>query len=410
MPKYRIDTSRFRPVIDRLIQSFDEEYQTNYRANVLQDRGRMAEWFRMHTGIVRGERYYSEAIISKIDRSQDGDVVELHISEEVFRALIRLGEGAGDMNEYLSDAEDPGVPGEEGRESSSSERGSFRLGIWIGIGTLAFVGTWLVLWQFPGTWEATGNQVGKLEPFTHFIQAVVSFVFVIWLGSLKKKKLKEIQAVGNDRLHKSFNQLFIGLNIVWFSYLFLYIFLGITSILSVMEQEYVELLKPFADYLNAIGAIGFFYLFLIMDQLSFPIDAQGEGVEKFRRYLSWGIVIGGTLVALATLDRALPLGDYEGILLIFYSLGLAIPYIYCFGRLDSHYFAANRLALAPLYLYGLMQPIWPVLLDAVNHKVDNVIFMTALGLKVYFFLFVAYHLDKGRFRVYFEGMQREYRG
>ncbi len=386
-----------------MIASFDEEYQTNYRANILQDRGRMAEWIRKHTGIVRGERYYSEAIISKIDRAEDGEDVELHISEEVFRALIRLGNGKGEIDQFLSEAE------EQEDSPKSIQKENFRLVTWMGLGTLTFITTWLILLQVPGTWEPTASQVGKLEPFTHFIQAIVSLIFVIWLSVLEKRKLKQVKAIGNERLLKSFHQLFIGLKIVWFSYLLLYLFLGITSILSVMGKEYVELLKPFADYLNAVGSIGFFYLFLIMDQLSFPVDSEGVGIGKFKRYLSWGIVIGGILVALATLDRALPLGDYEGILLIFYSLGLAIPYIYCFGRLDSHYLGANRIALAPLYLYGLMQPIWPVLLDAVNHKVDNVIFMTALGLKIYFFLFIAYYLDKGRFKVYFEGMHRDYR-
>lgn len=405
MPKYRIDASRFRPVIDQVIKSFDDEHQTNYRSNILQDRSRMAEWFQRHTGIVRGERYYSEAIISKVDKTPDGDSVELHISEEVFRALIRLGEGDPDIQQYLSDEPKKS----ETTPTPVAKEKKFKLVYWFALGTLIFLGTWGALLLLPTSWTKPEGPAGKIEPFTHFIQAVISLVFVIWLGNMERKRLDKIEKVGNERLVKSFRQLFIGLKVIWISYLLLYLFLGVTSILSVMEEEYVEYLKPFADYFNAIGSIGFFYLFLIMDQVSFPVGSNGEGIERFRRFLSWGIVIGGILVALATLDRALPLGDYEGILLIFYSLGLAIPYIYCFGRLDSHFFAANRLALAPLYLYGLMQPIWPVLLDAVNHKVDIVIFMTALALKVYFFLFMAYYLDKGRFKVYFEGMHREYR-
>lgn len=405
MPKYRIDASRFRPVIDRVIKSFDDEHQTNYRANILQDRSRMAEWFQRHTGIVRGERYYSEAIISKVDKTPNGESVELHISEEVFRALIRLGDGDDDIQQYLSEeSEETGVI-----QAPAAREKKFSIVYWFAIGTLIFLGTWIALMLLPTSWAKPEGPAGKIEPFTHFIQAVISLVFVIWLGNMERKRLGNIEKAGNERMVKSFRQLFIGLKVIWISYLLLYLFLGVTSILSVMEEDYVEYLKPFADYFNAIGSIGFFYLFLIMDQVSFPIGSNGEGIERFRRFLSWGIVIGGILVALATLDRALPLGDYEGILLIFYSLGLAIPYIYCFGRLDSHYFAVNRLALAPLYLYGLMQPIWPVLLDAVNHKVDNVIFMTALALKVYFFLFIAYYLDKGRFKVYFEGMHREYR-
>lgn len=397
MASKRLDRVRFAPLVLEAVKKFDQSKQgqsPKLFADLTNQRDDFAEWFAKETGVKVSGKYHHEKILAPFKNNNSGQsYLETPVSENLLKGYIQMGADSTDqhLSDYLFKESTP----------SSGRFIAAALGILL-------VSTVLLLFFLPvGEWQkaqsspelrAQTEQMGQL----HALQFVLMLLFMGATLFMQRNHLKKIPRNGSLLQKKTFSQLFLGLQGVWGSFCLLYLWLALSSFFF----PDFPLTEAVSDVLNACGSAFFFYLFLVMDQESFPPQDHPGSLRKFRVFLGWGLIFMAVLVSLSLLDRALPLGKGDSIFTVIYSFIMAVPYIYFFGRLDSHNFQANRLALAPLYLYGIIQSIWT---DLLSEPIQSLVFVSALLLKIYFFAFVWFHLREGNFAAYFRKMHEIYR-
>ena len=401
MAKKRLHHARFEAVVLRVLERYSAEQTGEVRENLFSDitnkREDFAEWFHRASGIKRSGKYHHEEILSPIKNKRgDAKYVETPAAIGLLEAYIELGEGrmladgSADYGHY------------EYKEPAP------RLGLFVGA-ALLLVGLALgLLGLIPlGDWQsgqggAQGGLDREIMGVLHGFQFFLMLLFTVAAFFMERERLRRLPKGKQDLLRKTFSQLFLGLKGVWGSFCILYLWLTLSTFLF----PDFAVTGAISDFLNALGSAFFFYLFLVMDQESFPPRDQVGSTRKFNLFLGWGLLLIALVVVLSMVDRAVEFAKADSIFSVAYSFVMAVPYVYFFGRLDSHNFKANRLALAPLYLYGIIQSIWA---DLLTGEIQSVVFIAALVLKVYFYGFVWFHLREGNFQAYFAKMHELYR-
>ena len=113
------------------------------------------------------------------------------------------------------------------------------------------------------------------------------------------------------------------------------------------------------------------------------------------------------LLAGSVVDRTVPLGDYQGLLTLLYSLFTSIAMAMFFGRLNSHFFnssAAARVFFVPLfYLYAALQAVY-ALLSFKNVHISVSIISMVFVLKIILFFYINKLINKRKFDGYITSM------
>lgn len=400
MANKKLDRAKFEEIIlkvvDRYNQAQDSSSKGNLWADITNQRDDFAQWFHQQSGVKVSGKYHHEKVLSPArNTSSDEAFFETPASKELLAAYIGLGDGkqnengTGDYEFYLFQEKLPSV--------QLYVLAAVSIPLIVLCGLLALVP--LGLWQSA---SLKGNPALENTGVLHAFQFFLMLIFAISVFFMEKARLDRIPKGKQLLLRKTLGQLFLGLKGVWGSFALLYFWLSISAFLF----PAFALNEAISDFLNACGSAFFFFLFLVMDQESFPPQDHSGSLKKFRQFLGLGMIVIALVVGLSMIDRAQLFGKADTIFTVIYSFVMAVPYIYFFGRLDSHYFQANRLALAPLYLYGIIQSIWSGLL---SDEIQPVVFVAALVLKIYFFGFVWFHLREGNFEGYFKKMHSLYR-
>ncbi len=155
-----------------------------------------------------------------------------------------------------------------------------------------------------------------------------------------------------------------------------------------------------ADVLSMISTISFFYLFFVMDVKTVTLK-EDRKEKPFVNAMGTVLLISFSFLFLSIIDRFTDFGVMDGALTLLYSMITSISMLYFFARLDSHVFNVNRLLLAPLYLYAIIQVNWNNM-KAPEFAVQGLIFfLIAFLLKIYLFFIVHGWLKNGDFQRYF---------
>ncbi len=155
-----------------------------------------------------------------------------------------------------------------------------------------------------------------------------------------------------------------------------------------------------ADVLSLASTFLFFYLFNLLDTRKGKGD-MSRVFNKIAASLGKLLYLFTVVVCFSILDRFYELGAFENIGVLIYSLLTALSMLYLFGRLDSHHFNTNRLILAPLYIYALLQMVWGSVNSDPNHYLSIALFFMAFLLKIYFFFLMTKWLRNGNLERYF---------
>ncbi len=160
-----------------------------------------------------------------------------------------------------------------------------------------------------------------------------------------------------------------------------------------------------ADVLSLMSTFLFFYLFNLLD-VQKAAGEMSDVYQKISKSLAkLGYLLGG-IVCFSIIDRFYDLGAFENTGVLIYSLLTALSGLYLFGRLDSHHFNTNRLILAPLYIYALLQMIWSSVNSDASHYISISLFFLAFLLKIYFFFLIIKWLRNGDLERYFTHLYR----
>jgi hypothetical protein len=226
---------------------------------------------------------------------------------------------------------------------------------------------------------------------------------------------------------------------IWISLLFLYLWFAFkwnveSSLLGQLEtaqanghgivaaglagtyRQFQALSWAVADFFNLVGAVLYFYLYFILDTESIDTEKIGphgdrrEGRPRNAFFVSIMRVIlllAVGLLAGSVTDRTVPLGDFQGLLTLLYSLFTSIAMAMFFGRLNSHFFnssAAARVFFVPLfYLYAALQAVY-ALLSFKNVHISVSIISMVFVLKIILFFYINKLINKRKFDGYITSM------
>ncbi|HEX8530094.1 MAG TPA: hypothetical protein VF646_08720, partial [Cytophagales bacterium] len=171
-----------------------------------------------------------------------------------------------------------------------------------------------------------------------------------------------------------------------------------------------------ADFFNLVGAVLYFYLYFILDTESIDtetLEGANNGREGrprnafFVSIMKVILLLAVGLLAGSVIDRTVPLGDYQGLLTLLYSLFTSIAMAMFFGRLNSHFFnssAAARVFFVPLfYLYAALQAVY-ALLSFKNVHISVSIISMVFVLKIILFFYINKLINKRKFDGYITSM------
>lgn len=189
---------------------------------------------------------------------------------------------------------------------------------------------------------------------------------------------------------------------------------GHQQVLAGLQATYLQgraLSWVIADFLNLVGAVLYFYLYFILDTESIALESElQDGAPRNGFFISTMQTI--LLLALflwmsVLVDRLLPLGDYQGLPTLLYSLFTSIAMAMFFGRLNSHFFNASpvgRLVFVPLfYLYAALQAVY-AMLDFRNVHISVSIMVMVFVLKIILFFYVSKLINHRKFDGYITQM------
>jgi hypothetical protein len=190
----------------------------------------------------------------------------------------------------------------------------------------------------------------------------------------------------------------------------------VAAALAGTYRQFRALSWAVADFFNLVGAVLYFYLYFILDTESIdtePVDPEGDGREGrprnafFVSIMKVILLLAVGLLAGSVTDRTVPLGDYQGLLTLLYSLFTSIAMAMFFGRLNSHFFnssAAARVFFVPLfYLYAALQAVY-ALLSFKNVHISVSIISMVFVLKIILFFYINKLINKRKFDGYITSM------
>ena len=198
----------------------------------------------------------------------------------------------------------------------------------------------------------------------------------------------------------AFNQFQRGWELIWLSWLALYVWFALIWGLARFGFVGVPtaVFWSVADLFNVGSAVAFLYTFLVMDMPSLRREGDLGSYEKFRATVLFSIVVGSGIFALSVLGRFNLWGLEKGGPVV-QSMFVAICMAYFFGRLDSHYLKASRWMLVPFYLYVVIQVDWVSLATRGSDSMP-ILLSLALILKVYLFVVMTYWIHSGYIHAY----------
>lgn len=215
---------------------------------------------------------------------------------------------------------------------------------------------------------------------------------------------------GDSIIALSFKQLLRGWRCLWITWLLFY------SCLAILWLRPFELpdsvwYRYIADALNMVNGFFFYYLFFVLDMPSVPTEEKPQGDRQFKRNTILVFIL-GILALLGQGFFGWLYGPKEGDMTLIDKLVaayIAIGMAFFVGRLDSHHLKVNRIILAPLYLYAIIQLFWGR--NILGLKADNervAIFALALILKFVIFVIISTWIRNNRFRPYFVEIREKY--
>ncbi|MBD0257242.1 MAG: hypothetical protein ICV83_16105 [Cytophagales bacterium] len=191
---------------------------------------------------------------------------------------------------------------------------------------------------------------------------------------------------------------------------------AVAAALAGTYRQFRALSWAVADFFNLVGAVLYFYLYFILDTESIDTesvsktDEEQEGRPRnafFVSIMKVILLLAVGLLAGSVVDRTVPLGDYQGLLTLLYSLFTSIAMAMFFGRLNSHFFnssAAARVFFVPLfYLYAALQAVY-ALLSFKNVHISVSIISMVFVLKIILFFYINKLLNKRKFDGYITSM------
>jgi hypothetical protein len=222
---------------------------------------------------------------------------------------------------------------------------------------------------------------------------------------------------------------------IWISLLFLYLWFAFkwnveSSILGQLGaaqgavaaelagtyRQFRALSWAVADFFNLVGAVLYFYLYFILDTESIDTEDVNAKYDRqkgqprnafFVSIMRVILLLAVGLLAGSVVDRTVPLGDYQGLLTLLYSLFTSIAMAMFFGRLNSHFFnssAAARVFFVPLfYLYAALQAVY-ALLSFKNVHISVSIISMVFVLKIILFFYINKLINKQKFNGYITSM------
>jgi hypothetical protein len=181
--------------------------------------------------------------------------------------------------------------------------------------------------------------------------------------------------------------------------------------LQITFQQGRALSWVIADFLNLAGAVLYFYLYFILDTESIALESDSpSGPARNSFFISTMraiVFLSFVLWLSAAADRLWPLGDFQGLPTLLYSLFTSIAMAMFFGRLNSHFFNASpaaRVVFVPLfYLYAALQAVYAMLAFRNVHISVSIIIMV-LVLKIILFFYVSKLINNRKFDGYITQM------
>ncbi len=263
--------------------------------------------------------------------------------------------------------------------------------------------------------------IGKLKnSFNSILLISVLHVFTIGLLLVIYKMpfgtQNQIKTISDSYTKASLLQFEKGWMALWMSWVVLYSWMAFKTkynlnlLIADDLATYLQTqptLWAISDVVNVFSTFCFFYLFLALDvQTITATDEDNQTVKnQYYQMVSVVMIVATLFLILTITDRYLDLGTWDNIGTWLYVLFTSLAMLYFFGRLDSHYFKAHRILLAPLYFYAVIQVNWDDLPFVKFASQGLVIFFIAFLLKIYLFFIINGWIRNGDFGRYFQQMR-----
>jgi len=256
-----------------------------------------------------------------------------------------------------------------------------------------------------GAWEVSSNPGAESSP-PEFVRTVCwVHVLLIVVLLLLQTVPQPTHAWSKDPIAKKTLKQFIrGWAAVWVAWLALYSWL----LIALHFEVRADTLDAVADVLNALTALAFYYLFLVLDKPSVETEDKPDRDRLFTNLLVFAGILHVEIGALSALARFGLLTTNQTPVLAL-ALLVAVSMAYFFGRLDSHYLLVRRWMLAPLYLYVAIQVTWAFFDTGMAQSTAPIPYralMLALGgiLKIYLFFLITQMVRDGLLSRYLESV------
>lgn len=284
------------------------------------------------------------------------------------------------------------------------------------IGLLYYLPINSIINKFKPTPERINDEIESVNNlFFISIMHVFTVTLLLIIFHMPFGGKNQIRDLPNSYAKASLLQFEKGWIALWISWICLYTWLSIKWFYEhhLLEKGKIENFYHFqqlswavADVVNIFSTFCFFYLFFILDMKTLKAEGNETTTSSvFYRSASTVMIIAVALLALTITDRFVDFGNWDGAGTLVYSLFTSLAMLYFFGRLDSHFFKAHRILLAPLYLYSVIQVNWNNMPFAEFASQGLVIFFVAFLLKIYLFFIINGWIRNGDFGKYFQQMR-----
>jgi hypothetical protein len=159
-----------------------------------------------------------------------------------------------------------------------------------------------------------------------------------------------------------------------------------------------------ADFFHVCAAFSFFLCFAALE---YPTRQSGDAELQERRNKNklYIALLSLGFFAFSVAGRC-KLWNMENIGPLVLAGWTALSMQYFFGKLDSFNLKLPRILIAPLYLYVLVQMMWPSMLGYLSAKETLLILILTFIFKSYFLLLCLYLIKVSRFNGYFNQCAR----
>lgn len=242
--------------------------------------------------------------------------------------------------------------------------------------------------QAPSTARAQSPPTDLHEDLTLYVLQVFFLIVlaILFQTSFLPVAKRQVEDLGDARVRATFLQFRNGWTAIYVLWIVLYTWWAVAALARVP----LPYAGAIGDVINALSSIAFAYTFAVLDMPSVHGDAS-RSTSEFRRFLAVMIGLGTVLGALSFADRFNWPVKFGGIAVGANGLFGAVAMTYFIGRLDSHVLGLSRGLLGLMYVYAVIQPLYP-LLQGDNPNIRIALLCLAMGLKIAFFFIVGYYL------------------